>query len=76
MQAMSQLPSEHLAPLMRNLTDMRVAMFTSDCWRSFTIIVIGTACLLLYRYRKMKAKWMTAALLVLCLVDIDRKSVV
>ena len=69
MQAMSQLPSEHLAPLMRNLTDMRVAMFTSDCWRSFTIIVIGTACLLLYRYRKMKAEWMTAALLVLCLVD-------
>ena len=69
MQAMSQLPAEHLAPLMKNLTDMRVAMFTSDCWRSFIIIVIGTACLLLYRYRKLQAEWMTAALLVLCLVD-------
>jgi len=69
MQAMSQLPSEHLAPLMKNLTDMRVAMFTSDCWRSFIIIVIGTACLLLYRYKKLQAEWMTAALLVLCLVD-------
>ena len=69
MQALSQLPSEYLVPLIKNLTDMRVAMFTSDCWRSFAIIVIGTACLLLYRYRKMKAEWMTAALLVLCLVD-------
>jgi len=69
MQALSQLPAEHQAPLMKNLTDMRLAMFTSDCWRSFLIIVIGTALLLLYRYRKMKAEWMTAALLVLCLVD-------
>ena len=69
MQAMKQIPADQLTPLLNNLTEMRVAVFTADCWRSFWIIVIGTACLLLYRYRKMKAQWMIAALTVLCLID-------
>ena len=69
MQAMAQIPADQLAPLMQNLTEMRVAMFTADCWRSFWIILIGTACLLLYRYQKLRSEWMTAALVVLCLVD-------
>ena len=69
MQAMSQIPADQLAPLVQNLTEMRVAVFTADCWRSFWIIVIGTAFLLLYRYGKMRAEWMTAALVVLCLFD-------
>jgi hypothetical protein len=69
MQAMKQIPADQLTPLVNNLTEMRVAVFTADCWRSFWIIVIGTACLLLYRYRKMQAQWMVAALTVLCLID-------
>ena len=69
MQAMKQIPADQLTPLLNNLTEMRVAVFTADCWRSFWIIVIGTACLLLYRYRKMQAQWMVAALTVLCLID-------
>ena len=44
MQAMSQIPAEQLTPLLQNLTEMRVAMFTADCWRSFWIITIGTVC--------------------------------
>jgi hypothetical protein len=69
LQAMAQIPADQAAPLMQNLTEMRVAVFTADCWRSFWIIVIGTACLLLYKYRKMRVEWMTAALVVLCLFD-------
>ena len=69
MQAMSQIPADQLAPLLQNLTEMRVAVFTADCWRSFWIIVVGTACLLLYRYQKLRSEWMTAALVVLCLFD-------
>ena len=69
MQAMRQLPADQLTPLLNNLTEMRVAVFTEDCWRSFWIIVIGTACLLLYQYRKLRAEWTVALILVLCLVD-------
>ena len=48
---------------------MRVAIFTADCWRSFWIIVIGTAFLLLYRYKKLHAHWTIAAVAVLYLID-------
>ena len=50
MQALSQIPADQLMPLLQNLTEMRVAVFVADCWRSFWIIVIGTACLLLFQY--------------------------
>ena len=69
MQAMSQIPAEQLTPLLQNLTEMRVAVFTADCWRSFWIIVIGTACLLLYQYRKLRVELMVGMLTVLCLFD-------
>ena len=69
LQAMAQIPADQAAPLIQNLTEMRVAVFTADCWRSFWIIVIGTVCLLLYKYRKIRVEWMTAALVVLCLFD-------
>ena len=69
LQAMAQIPADQAAPLIQNLTEMRVAVFTADCWRSFWIIVIGTACLLLYKYRKIRVEWMTVALVVLCLFD-------
>ena len=69
MRAMSQIPADQLAPLVQNLTEMRVAVFTADCWRSFWIIVIGTAGLLLYKYRKLRAEWLVGILTVLCLFD-------
>lgn len=69
MRAMSQIPADQLTPLVQNLTEMRVAVFTADCWRSFWIIVVGTAGLLLYRYRKLRAEWLTGILVVLCLFD-------
>ena len=70
MRALSTLPQEHIGPLTSNLTEMRKAMFTADCWRSFWIIVVGTTMLLLYKYRKLKAEYVIGAILVLCLVDL------
>ena len=70
MQAMSQLPSEHLQPLIANLTEMRKAMFTTDAWRSFFIIVIGVVCLFIYKAKKLKAEYMVGLLLLLCLIDL------
>ncbi len=69
MQALSQIPSDQLAPLVQNLTEMRVAVFTADCWRSFWIILIGTAFLLLFKYNKIRKELMVGALVALCLFD-------
>lgn len=69
MNAMSGIPAEQLGPLIANLTEMRKAVFTADCWRSFWIIVIGTALLLLYKSGKMKALPMTVCIIVLCIID-------
>ena len=63
------LPAEHLQPFINNLTDMRVAMFVADAWRSFIIIAIGAALLWLFINQKIKASWMVAGILVVCLVD-------
>ncbi len=69
MKALSQIPQEQLNPLLANLTEMRKAVFTADCWRSFWIVVVGTALLLLFKMRKLNAKITVAALAVLCLAD-------
>ena len=70
MHALQGLPQEHIAPLMANLTEMRQAMFTSDAWRSFAIIAVGVALLLLYQAKKLKAMPTTLLLIVLCLIDL------
>ena len=70
MQALSQFPADQLQPLLTNLSEMRRALFTSDAWRSFFIIVVGVLCLLLYKAKKLRAEYMTALLLVLCLIDL------
>lgn len=70
MRALQSLPPEHIQPLIANLTEMRQAVFTADCWRSFWIIVIGMAFLLAYRYGRLKEEYTVACILVLCLVDL------
>ena len=69
MQALKNIPAEYLSPLMANLTQMREAMFSADCYRTVFIIVIGTALLVLYRYNKLKANIMVVIIAALCLVD-------
>ena len=63
------LPEEYLAPLIGNLTEMRMAMFTADCWRSFFVILIGTVMLFLFMKKKLKKEYMLAGMLILCLID-------
>ena len=64
------LPKDVVGPIVSNLTEMRQAMFTADCWRSLIIIIIGTFLLLLFKARKIKAPHMVGAIIVLCLIDL------
>ncbi len=69
MQALSQIPAEQLTPLLQNLTEMRVAVFVEDCWRSFYIILVGTGVLLSMLYGKLKKEYAVGIILIICLVD-------
>ncbi len=63
------LPAQYADPVIANLTDMRVAMFTADAWRSFFVVLCGTLILLLFSTRRLKANTAIACITVLCLVD-------
>lgn len=69
MQALQGIPADQLAPLLANLEEIRQSIFTSDAWRSFFVIMIGTAVLWLYGMGKLKAKVTILALAVFCLAD-------
>lgn len=69
MEAMKNIPAEYLSGLLPNLRDMRQAIFTADCWRSFLIIAAGTLLLLLYKSGKLNATTLIVSLIVLCLGD-------
>ena len=62
------LPSQ-ATTMLDALSRARQAVFVADCWRSFVIVVVGWACLLLFKYRKLRAEWLTVLLTVLCLFD-------
>ena len=70
MSALKTLPAEHVGPLMANLTEMRQAMFTSDCLRSFWVILLGTGILLFFYYGKLRQTYAVAGILILCLFDL------
>ena len=63
------LPADQLSPIIANLEEMRVHLFTSDAWRSFFIVTLGTLLLLAYNAKKQKATWTVAAIALLCLGD-------
>lgn len=69
MRALSGIPADQLNPLLNNLQDIRTATFTSDCWRSFFIILICTAAVILYRMQKIKASLAVGFIGLVCLVD-------
>lgn len=69
LEAMKSIPAEYQGQLLANLREMRQAIFTDDCWRSFFIIVIGTFLLLLYRANKLKKSAFVGLVIVLCFVD-------
>lgn len=55
--------------LLKSVSEMRQAMVTSDAWRSFFIVAVGTLILLAYQQKKLKATWTIAAIALLCLGD-------
>ena len=57
------------AQITENLSDMRRAVFTADALRTFIIISIGLALMLLYKYRKLGGTSTTLAITLLCLID-------
>ena len=70
MNALSQFPADQLQPLLNNLTEMREAMFTSDCRRSLFFICAGCVLLYLYVRGKMGKQWLVAIVAVVCLLDL------
>ena len=70
MHALQTLPPEHIQPLIANLTEMREAVFTADCLRSFYIILAGTGILLAFLWGKLKKEYAIGIILILCLVDL------
>ena len=71
MNALSQWPADQLNPLLANLRAVRQGIFTSDCWRSFFVITIGTALLLWAMRSKQKSSQLYAVcgIALLCLID-------
>lgn len=69
LQAFQNFPADQLAPILSNLEEVRMSLFTADAWRSFLIIAIGTILLLTYNMGKLKAHWLLVAVTVLCLGD-------
>ena len=70
MEALKQgIPGDQLSPILANLEEIRVYLLTSDAWRSFFIIIIGTALLLAYNAKKLKPTMTILAIAVLCLGD-------
>lgn len=66
----SGLPSQYVAPIISNLTEMRVAMFMSDAWRSFFIVLVGTLILLFLVIGRLKSGMALGLITVLCVVDL------
>ena len=65
------LPADQLAPILFNLEEVRISIFTSDAWRSFIIVVIGVALVWMYGAGKMKASCLVGLLAVLCSADVE-----
>ena len=69
MHALQGIPADQLVPLLANLEEVRMSMFTSEAWRSVFIIFIGVSLLWMYSAGKLKQGVLIGALIVLCLVD-------
>lgn len=66
----SAIPANQLAPIITNIEEMRVHLFTGDAWRSFFVVLIGAGMLFAYGMGKLKAMWTVAGIAALCLVDL------
>ena len=63
------IPQDQLVPILTNLEEVRVSIFTSDAWRSLVIVLIGVALVYAYSAGKLKARVTVVLIALLCLVD-------
>ena len=52
-----------------NLVEVRKYIFSADALRSFFIVLIGLALLMLYRFKKLNSRILVACIAVLCFID-------
>ena len=69
MNALKSFPADQLVPLLTNLEEVRMSLFTADAWRSFFIVSAGAVLLWMYAAGKLKQTVLVGALALLCLVD-------
>ena len=69
MNALQSFPADQLVPLLANLEEVRMSLFTADAWRSFLIIAAGVALLWMHTAGKLKETVLIGALALLCLAD-------
>ena len=69
MNALKSFPADQLVPLLTNLEEVRMSLFTADAWRSFFIVSAGVVLLWMYAAGKLKQTVLVGALALLCLVD-------
>lgn len=69
MNALQSFPAEQLVPLLTNLEEVRMSLFTSDAWRSFFIVMVGVTLLWMYAVGKLRQISLIVSLALLCLVD-------
>ncbi|NDV57605.1 YfhO family protein [Bacteroides sp. 519] len=62
--------SQQLAGILNDLETVRVAIFTSDAWRSFFIILLGSVLILLYAKKSFKPLWLALGIAIISLVDL------
>ena len=68
-QEMEYLQQDPQNPILADISNVRRYILTSDAWRSFIIILLGAAMLVLFVTKKIKAIYMVLGISVLCLVD-------
>ncbi|MBR5083436.1 MAG: YfhO family protein [Prevotella sp.] len=68
-QEMEFLQQDPQNPILADISNVRRYILTSDAWRSFIIILLGAAMLVLFVTKKIKAIYMVLGISVLCLVD-------
>lgn len=68
-QEMEFLQQDPLNPILADVSNVRKYILTSDAWRSFFIILLGAAMLVLFVWKKIKAIYVVFGISVLCLVD-------
>ena len=63
------IPANELSGILANLQEMRAELVSADALRSFIIIAIGCALLLLYTRGKLRSSLTIAGITLLCIVD-------